>query len=153
MHSIHFAGANSAVPSPAVSEALGDPQLAAIIIAPSNPYLSIDPLLSMPALRAALLAAPAPVIAISPIIGGKAIKGPTAKIMRELGVEPSALAVARHYGELLDAFIVDTADSNIVSELQDLNIATLACNTLMTTLEDKINLARATLQLAQTLTR
>ena len=146
-----YHGAESARPTAAVLAALRDPALAGIIIAPSNPYLSIDPILAIPAMRAAIRASRAPVVAISPIIGGTAIKGPTAKIMRELGVEVSAVGVAKHYGTLLDGYIVDTTDRNMVAELEKLDLTVAICETVMKSLDDKIGLARATLALLSSL--
>jgi len=151
VRTLEYAGAESAAPTPAVLAALGDPGLAAIIIAPSNPYLSIDPILAIPGLRAALKAATAPIIAVSPIIKGAAIKGPTAKIMGELGLEPSPGAVARHYGGLLDGFIVDEQDRNMVSEAKKLDPQVRFYDTIMTTLDDKIRLARETLDFARSI--
>ena len=82
------------------------------MICPSNPFISIDPILAVPGLRAALAACRAPVVAVSPIIGGRAVKGPTAKMMAELGSPVSARAVAEHYGGLLDGFVLDAADAD-----------------------------------------
>jgi len=151
VNKIIYDGAQAAVLNSATMAALTDKDLGAIIIAPSNPYLSIDPLLSIPHLRHALTKADAPIIAISPIINGAAIKGPTAKIMNELGVEPSAASIARHYGDLLNGFIVDQADRDLVSEIQATGITTIACNTLMANLDDKIGLAQHTIEFAQSL--
>jgi len=148
---LEYAGAQSAEPTPAVLAALGDPGLSAIIIAPSNPYLSIDPILAIPGLRAALQAAAAPIIAVSPIINGAAIKGPTAKIMKELGIEPSPGAVARHYGGLLDGFIADEQDRDTVSGAKKLDPPVRFYDTIMNTLDDKIRLARDTLDFARSL--
>ncbi len=83
-----------------------------MIICPSNPYLSVDPILSLPALRQAVGDCAAPVVAVTPLIGGKAVKGPTAKLMRELGAEILPRAVAGHYGALIDGFILDEADES-----------------------------------------
>ena len=83
-----------AQPQPAFLAALTDPALTAVVICPSNPFISIEPILSLPGVRAALLACRAPVVAVSPIIAGRAVKGPTAKMMTELGLDPSARAVA-----------------------------------------------------------
>ena len=91
VRAIRFDGAQAAKPSPQVRAALADPALAGIIICPSNPWLSVDPILAVPGLREAIRASGAPVIAVSPIIAGKAVKGPTAKIMRELNLEPGAV--------------------------------------------------------------
>ena len=88
----------------------------AIVICPSNPYLSIDPILSVPGLRAALAEAAAPVVAVSPLIAGQAVKGPTAKIMAELGVSATAQAIAAHYRDLLDGLVIDTGDAAEAAE-------------------------------------
>ena len=151
VNALEFAGAARAEPTPDVLVALGDPELAAILIAPSNPYLSIDPILAVPGMRAALVAAPAPIIAVSPIINGAAIKGPTAKIMGELGIEPSAAAIARHYGDLLDGFIVDERDRHRVAGAKKFDPQIGFYDTIMNTLDDRIRLARDALDFARSL--
>lgn len=143
-----FDGAENARPQPDVMAMLGDPQLRAVIICPSNPYISIDPILAMPELRAALASNTAPVIAVSPIIGGQAVKGPTAKMMAELGRTVDALAVAEHYRGLIDGFIVDTIDAPVASRL---DLPVLARPVLMLSLADREDLARAALQFADRL--
>jgi len=148
---LEYAGADSAEPTAAVLAALRDPDLAAIVIAPSNPYLSIDPILAVPGLRAAVCATAAPIVAVSPIVGGTALKGPTAKIMSELGIEPSAVAISRHYGTLLDGFIVDEQDRKMVSGPKKLDLPIRIDDTIMNTLDDKIRLARATLDFARSI--
>lgn len=142
---IEYHGAAAADPAAAVAQALSDPELAGIIIAPSNPYLSVDPILAIPALRAAIDTASAPVIAVSPIVGDAAIKGPTAKIMRELELEVSASSVAAHYGELLDGFVVDATDRDDATEIATGSLEVIACQTIMRTLDDKVALARSSL--------
>ncbi len=137
-----YEGAAGARPGPAALRALRQPDLAAIVICPSNPFLSIDPILAIPALRFAIADSAAPVIAISPIVAGQAVKGPTAKIMRELGLAPTPAAIARHYAGLIDGFVLDERDA------ADLDIPTLATATLMDTLEAKKALARAVLGFA-----
>lgn len=129
---------------------LCDPRLIAVVICPSNPFLSIDPILAMPGVRAALAACPAPVIAVSPIVGGQAVKGPTAKIMAELGLSVSAATVARHYAELLDGYIADPEDA---VGLPGLDLAVRSARTLMTDAADKQALAEVVLGLAQALAR
>ncbi|MEQ8232705.1 MAG: 2-phospho-L-lactate transferase [Gammaproteobacteria bacterium] len=148
---IEFAGAASAAPLAEVLDALADPRLEGVVICPSNPFLSIDPLLAMPALRTALVACRAPVIAISPIVGGEAIKGPTAKIMAELGLPQDAGAVAAHYGELLDGFIVDDCDRALVPRISHEKLAVIDAQTVMRTLDDRINLAHTALSFLHTL--
>lgn len=117
----------------------------AIIICPSNPFVSVDPMLSIPGFRDRLCASRAPVIAVSPIIGGKALKGPAAKMMKELGVPVTSAAVAQHYGDLLDGFILDDTDASAASEV---GCATVVTNSVMVTLEDRIQLAERTLAFA-----
>jgi LPPG:FO 2-phospho-L-lactate transferase len=140
-----FEGATTA--RPAFLSALSDPLLTAVVICPSNPFISIEPILAMPGVRAALRDCAAPVIAVSPIIGGRAIKGPTAKMMQELGMEVSAASVAWHYGDLLDGYIVDHADAGAVVSGSRVFVA----NTLMTTLADREALARVVLDAAAAL--
>jgi LPPG:FO 2-phospho-L-lactate transferase len=146
IHEIRYAGAAEAEPAPAVLEALADPALAAVIICPSNPMLSIEPMLAMPWFRRALEQVAAPVIAVSPIIGGSAVKGPTAKLMRELGSEVSAAAVAQRYCGLLDAFVVDHADA---TRMGTLTVPVIGAPILMHTLEDRDVLARVVLSAAR----
>ncbi|MDQ0347552.1 2-phospho-L-lactate transferase [Ancylobacter vacuolatus] len=141
---LDFAGAGEARMAPEVAAAFADPALRAVILCPSNPYLSVDPILAVPGMRAALAGCAAPVIAVSPIIAGQAVKGPTAKMMAELGLEPSAETVARHYEGLIDAFVVDEADAGLA--IAGMQIA--ATPTLMRSLADKQRLARFVLGLA-----
>jgi LPPG:FO 2-phospho-L-lactate transferase len=140
-----FDGAAAA--RPAFLSALSDPRLRAVVICPSNPFISVEPILAMPGVRAALLACGAPVIAVSPIIGGRAIKGPTAKMMQELGMEVSAASVAWRYGDLLDGYIVDHADAEAVVNGPRVFVAP----TLMTTLAEREALARVVLDAAAAL--
>ncbi len=105
---IWFEGAAQTAPAPGVVEAILAAE--AVLIAPSNPYLSIDPILAVPGLRAALEVTRAPVVAVSPLIGGKAVKGPTAKLMTELGIATDNQSIAAHYGVLIDGLLIDTND-------------------------------------------
>ncbi len=130
--------------------ALADARLRAIVVCPSNPFLSIDPILALPGVREALRTCPAPVVAVSPIIDGRAVKGPTAKIMVELGLPVAAAAVARHYGDLLDGYLVDHSDAGTVT-CSGLEVANAA--TMMTTLADREALAREVLAFADSLRR
>ncbi len=145
---LRFAGAETAQPSAEVRAALQTPQLDAVVICPSNPYLSIDPILAVPGMRELLRDAPAPVVAIAPLVGGAAVKGPTAKIMGELGIPISSLAVAQHYAGLIDGFVLDVRDKAVEPQL---GLPTLVTDTLMQTLDDRLRLARATLDFAATL--
>ena len=136
-----FLGAATARPSAAVRDWLSDAD--GIVICPSNPFVSVDPMLSIPGMREALASARAPVVAVSPIVGGTAIKGPAAKMMRELNLPASADQVAEHYGTLLDGFVLDAQDSDLTGRIQ---VPTLVTRTLMLTLDDRVALARAVLR-------
>jgi LPPG:FO 2-phospho-L-lactate transferase len=142
-----YDGAASARPQPDFMAALADARLRAVVICPSNPYLSVDPILALPGVRAALTACRAPVIAVSPIIGGRAVKGPTAKMMRELGLPVTAAAVAQHYAGLIDLFVVDHSEEDV--SLPDMRVAKAAI--LMSTLADREELAKALLAFADEL--
>jgi LPPG:FO 2-phospho-L-lactate transferase len=146
IQAIRFVGAQAARAAPGVLEALRDEHSRAILIAPSNPFLSIDPILAVAPIRQALLETRVPVIAVSPIVAGDAVKGPTAKIMRELELEVSADTVSRHYGDLLDGMLIDARDPPTALELPHAR-----ADTLMKTLEDRIRVARAALELADSL--
>ena len=146
VRSIHFVGAAEARPAPGVSEALCDAHSRAILIAPSNPFLSIDPILAVPSIRESLMQTSVPVIAVSPLVGGTAVKGPTAKLMQELGLDVSVAAVARHYGELVDGMLIDERDAPA-----EFDFAHARVDTLMRTLDDRIRVARAALELADRL--
>jgi LPPG:FO 2-phospho-L-lactate transferase len=145
-----YDGAATAHAHPDVLASLGDPRLRAVVICPSNPFLSIEPILAVPDLREAIARAAAPVVAVSPIIGGRAVKGPTAKMMSELGLEVSAAAVARRYRDLLDAYVLDGADA---AEAGKLGIPVTLAHTLMTTFADRENLARHVLASADALAK
>ena len=128
---------------------MNDNNLTAIIFAPSNPYLSIDPILSLSEIKNFLRTTSTPVIAVSPVVDGQAVKGPTTKIMSELGVEPSAVSIAKHYDGLIDGLILDVLDQNLVSQVEDIGIRTKVMNTIMHNDQDKIELAQAALDFAQ----
>lgn len=141
VRSVRFAGAGSASPAPGVVEAIQSAGV--IVIAPSNPRLSVDPVLAVPGIREALNASRAPVIAVSPLIGGQAVKGPTAKLMCELRLAVDNDAIARHYGDILDGMVIDTGDDCSAPD-----VAIARADTLMRTLDDKVRVARAALDLA-----
>ena len=141
VRAVRFEGAAAASPAPGVMAAIAS--ASAILIAPSNPFLSIDPILAVPGIRAALAAARAPVIAVSPLVGGTAVKGPTAKLMTELGLEVSAAAVGRHYAGVIDGLLIDDRDP-----VGEIGIATRRTGTLMQTQGDKVRVARAALAFA-----
>lgn len=145
-----FEGAATARAHADFLSALAGDGLRAVVICPSNPFISVDPILAVPGVRAALAACRAPIVAVSPIIGGKAVKGPTAKIMGEFGLSSSAAEVARHYGDLLDGFVIDHADAGVADSL---GVRSTVAQTLMTTLADREALARAVLDFADTIAR
>jgi len=142
---IAFAGADEARPQQEFLAALSDRNLRAVVICPSNPFISVDPILALPGVREALCACAAPVVAVSPIIGGKAVKGPTAKMMAELGLPVDAGAVARHYGDILDLYVADETDAD---EVRDLGLPVAFTRTLMLSFADREALARAVLDAA-----
>ncbi len=148
VRAIRFAGAELAAPPAALVSLLNGSSLRAIVICPSNPYLSVDPILAIPGMAAALVAAPVPVIAVSPIVGGKAIKGPTAKIMAELGIDATPRAIAAHYRGLLTGLVIDEADADAGGEL---DLPLLITGTVMRDLADKERLAREVMTFADSL--
>ena len=145
-----YDGAATARAHADVLAALGDPRLRAVVICPSNPFLSIEPMLAVPDLREAIARAAAPVVAVSPIVGGHAVKGPTAKMMSELGLEVNAVTVARRYQDLLDAYVLDRVDA---AQAAKLGLPVTVAHTLMTTLADRENLARHALASADALAK
>ncbi|AIT81478.1 2-phospho-L-lactate transferase [Novosphingobium pentaromativorans] len=138
---IEFQGAARALPGPGVIEAIGRADV--ILIAPSNPYLSIDPILAVPGIRQALIDGTGPVVSVSPIIGGQAVKGPTSKLMAGLGVPVNNESIAAHYAGLIDALLVDSGDDLLAS------LPSMRTPTLMRTTEDRARVAEAALTLAR----
>jgi len=128
-----FDGLELAEPAPGARQAIQSAD--AVIICPSNPWVSIDPILQV------LKRIEPPVIAISPIISGQTVKGPAAKMFLELGIEPSALAVANHYCDLVTGFVLDTSDQKLEENIRSLNMRTLVTNTLMKSLDNRKQLA------------
>ena len=141
VRSFEFVGAESAKPAPGVMEAID--QANAVIFCPSNPWVSLDPILAVPEIREAVHARPT--IGVSPIIGGKAIKGPAAKMYTELNVDPSALAVAQHYPRL-DAFVIDTADADWMEPIRALGMQPFVTHTVMDSPETRRRLAQDVLE-------
>ncbi len=144
VNGFRFEGVELAKPAPEVLEAIQNAD--AVVFCPSNPWVSIDPVLAVKGLRPAI--ALKTVVAVSPIIGGQTIKGPAAKMFMELGIQPSAVAVARHYGDLLSGYVLDIIDADLASEL------TIPCNitqTLMKNRDDRRHLAQDVLNFIQTL--
>lgn len=142
-----FAGAEQASINPDIANWLDDPELAGIILCPSNPFVSIDPILSLPGMRQRLQECAAPVIAVSPVVGGAAIKGPTVKMMQELSIPNTATQVARHYEDFLQGFVLDNEDAALENEIGSLGLATSVTNTVMLSLDDRVNLAQSCIDL------
>jgi LPPG:FO 2-phospho-L-lactate transferase len=147
---LSFHGADTARPHPDFMAALADKALEAVVICPSNPFISVEPILAVPGVRDALAHCAAPVIAVSPIIAGRAIKGPTAKMMTELGLDPTAGTVAQRYSDLLDGYVIDHAD---MAEVVSIDARVTLAQTLMTTIEDRELLAKTVLDAAAVLRR
>jgi LPPG:FO 2-phospho-L-lactate transferase len=140
---VRFEGAAAAAAAPGVVEAILNSDTRAVLIAPSNPFLSIDPILAVPGIRAALKSASAPIVAVAPIVGGQAVKGPTAKLMLELGMPVTPRAIADHYLGIIDGLLVDERDAP-----ERIGIPTASADTLMASLEDRARVAAAALALA-----
>ena len=140
-----FEGIEKSTPNPVVMSWLDECD--GIIICPSNPYVSVDTILSVPKYRDAFQSKP--VIAVSPIVGGLAIKGPAAKMMTELGVPPTPIAVAKHYGSLLSGFVLDQTDHE---QAKDIAIPSIVTQTIMLTLQDRIGLAEQCVRFLEELT-
>jgi len=148
---LRFEGADRAPLLPAAGAALASADLAGIILCPSNPYVSIDPILAVGDMRQRLRNAQAPRIAVSPFIEGRAIKGPAAEMARNLGGEASALGIARHYAGLIDAVVLDYRDAALVPAIEALGLRTRLAQTLMQTDEEKRALAAVCLDLCRDL--
>jgi LPPG:FO 2-phospho-L-lactate transferase len=141
---IRFAGVELASPAPGVTDAINEAD--AIIFGPSNPWISIDPILAISDIRSSMNGKT--VVAVSPIIGGKTVKGPAAKIFSEMGIAPSALAISQHYKHLLSGLILDSVDADTAKEF---SIPVKITNTIMRTQEDRRHLAEDVLNLIQNL--
>lgn len=148
---LSFDGADEAKPTKEIASALANPALQAIILCPSNPYLSIDPILAVPGLRDALLKANVPIVAVSPIVGGAAIKGPAAKIMQELGMPASVLSVARHYRGFVSSLVIDEVDASHVAAIEAEGMRVRVAQTVMRNADDRLQLAEDCLAFAREL--
>lgn len=137
----HFRGIESAKSNPLIEEYCDSNNNVAILLAPSNPFVSIDPILGVPGLKERLLGVKGPKIAVSPIINGGAVKGPAAKMMEELGIPSTALAIANHYKQFIDAIVIDHSDSELLEEIEGAGVKVFITNTVMHTLEHKVALA------------
>ena len=141
--SLAYAGAADARVLPEIRQLLEQDSLQAIVLCPSNPWLSLAPMLEIPSFREVLRESTVPVIAVSPLIGGQAVKGPTAKIMRDLRLEVSSAAIASYYEGVIDGFVLDNSDAYLASQIP---VATHVTSTLMKTTADKQRLAREVME-------
>ena len=146
---VDLSAARRARPGPGVLDAIARAE--AILFCPSNPIVSIGPILAVPGVREALLAARAPIVAISPIIGGAPVKGPADRLLRGLGHEVSARGVAALYGELLDGYVLDARDAAQTRDIEARGVRAHVVETLMRTPEIAAELARSALALAKSL--
>lgn len=143
-----YAGAEDARVSDEVLAALHAPDLEAVVICPANPYHAIRPILAVGNMYELVRKRGVPVVAVTPIVGGKALKGTAGKMMRELGREPSARAVASEYLRVIDGFVIDKEDAHFADNVRSLGIEVLAANTVMRSVDDRVALARTTLDFA-----
>jgi len=139
-----FEGAEKARPAPGIIEAVKEAER--VVICPSNPILSISPILSIPMIKDALKKTKAYMIGVSPIVGGKAIKGPADRIMASMGFEVSAFGVAKFYEDFLDHFVVDEVDENQKKRIEELGMKATVTNAIMSRLEDSVHLARTVME-------
>jgi LPPG:FO 2-phospho-L-lactate transferase len=145
----HFNGAAKAEPAPGVLDLIEAADV--VVICPSNPWVSIAPILAVPGIRDAI--AEKPVVAVSPLVGGAAIKGPAAKMYAELGVQPSAVAVAETYQDLLSGFVLDEVDQDEAGEIEGWGIICLVTDTVMTSTGDRERLAEEVIQFCELVLR
>jgi LPPG:FO 2-phospho-L-lactate transferase len=148
---VRFVGVEQARPAPGLLEAIATAE--AILIAPSNPVVSVGPILALPGVRAALAASAAPVVTVSPIVGGAAIKGPAAPLMRAVGLEVSAVGAAQAYAGLLDGIVIDLVDAALAAQIEALGVRVAVTDTIMRGPAEKAGLARAALDLARSTPR
>jgi len=146
---IEYSGTDEADLSPDFLRLLQDPELQAVIICPSNPFLSIQPILSLPGLVSKLKELDKPIIVVSPIVEGQALKGPTAKMMQELNMECDVYGIAECYKDIANAMVIDHKDSGYVEKIEALGIKVCVSNIIMQSLQDRIDLAREVVQFSK----
>lgn len=143
---VNFAGIESALPSPQFEKQLLDEDLAAVIICPSNPFLSVEPILALSGIKEQLKNGAAPVVVVSPVVQGQAIKGPTTKMMQELGLQTDVTAIAKLYADIGQVMVIDNSDAAYEAELKEKGFKVLVTNIIMRSLEDRIKLANDTIE-------
>ncbi len=144
VHGFTFQDVEQSRPAPGVLEALSSADI--IIVCPSNPFISIGPILAVPGVRDGLVHAAATVVAVSPVINGRAVKGPTTTLMHHLGHEVSAAGVASLYAEFLDAFVLDKRDVSLCGRISELGLEACTANTMMDSLQASVDLAKAVIE-------
>lgn len=144
---LEFGGGDVNFPSNEVSSALEEST--ALILSPSNPYLSINPILALSGFREDINNFKGIKIAVSPIVGGKALKGPAEKLLREMGADVSALGVARQYADICDVFVIDKQDTELANDIESLGMNVVVTDTVMNSKQDKVTLAKAILELCE----
>jgi LPPG:FO 2-phospho-L-lactate transferase len=144
---VRYVGVEMARPAPGLLDLIATAEV--ILIAPSNPVVSVGPILAIPGVREAIMASPAPVITVSPIVGGAPIKGPAAPLMRAVGLEVSAVGAAQAYAGLLDGIVIDQVDADLAARIEALGVRVAVTDTIMRGPVEKANLARVALQLAE----
>lgn len=149
VRAIRFSGAAEATMAPAFEQALANPDLEAVIICPSNPFLSVDPILAVHGVRAAIEALEVPVIAVSPLVGGKAIKGPLSKLLTELDAGDDNMAIAQLYEGLIDHLVIDEADAADAEGLRAMGLSVTVTHTVMHNTLDRVRLAEEVLRIAK----
>jgi LPPG:FO 2-phospho-L-lactate transferase len=147
VQAVRFEGAAESLPGPGVLESIAAAQM--IVVAPSNPFISIAPILSVPGIRAALRSSRALRVAVTPLVGGRALKGPTDTMMAQLGFPVSPVTIAKEYRDFLDAFILDEQDTALRPDIEALGVRCILAQTVMNTLPEKQNLARTLLGLLE----
>ena len=148
---VHYKGLEGAEPAPLLSEVLQNSELKAIVICPSNPFVSIGPILNVPRVTEAICQTDVPIIAVSPIVGGHALKGPAAKMMAELALPVSPLGIARHYYKFINGLVIDTKDARLADEIIAAGVNVHVTNTIMNSARTESNLAQETLEFAMSL--
>ena len=143
---VRYVGADTATSSPGLDKAIAGAGM--LVLCPSNPYLSLGPILALPGVRQRLSEFPGKRVCVSPIVGGDSVKGPAGKIMAELGKQVSCVEIAREYRDICDVLVMDLQDQALVSEVEEMGIIPLVTSTIMETEEDKIALAKEILALA-----
>ena len=143
---VRYRGADVADASPGLHDALT--KAALLVFCPSNPYLSLGPILALPEVRQRIRTFPGKRVCVSPIVGGDAVNGPAGKIMAELGKEVSCVEVAREYRDICDVLVIDSQDRALASQVEEMGVTPLVTSTIMETEEDKIALAREILALS-----